>query len=589
MIFGLGPVVRYELITTARRGRFYIARAIYGLCLLFLLSEEFRDFDRTHPGGGTAEQLQTFAESAFIQFAWAQGAALLCLIPALVSGVIADEHQRKTLHYLLASRLSSAEIVLGKLGARTVHVATFVALGIPVVCLLALYGGLNPENVCYVYVGTLTTVIFISGFSILLSIMARRPRDAIVAAYGIGTVWLLVPLWLQRTAIYLDGGPLWWVRPLNEWVLMTNPRFVWRYSPNLTFRLGGLRGVWFATQFSKVFYWMIALQSLLGVLFITLAVLGLRPMRGSSWPAAQPQVGRWWRLATRLRAITRSRVATPLTENQLLSTLATRPPCGDDPMLWKERHTSIGGGLRWLGSRPVVLFFSVLLGCFLLDVAAPVIVDTWSAGQRGNFRSDVSDALRGTSMVLAVLGMLGVAASAAVSLTGEREQDTWISLATTLLTPAEVIRAKQFGAVWSVRRIGLALLTVWVVGTLLAAIHPLGTVAAAGYVVLIAWFIATIGVLASSLAKNSTRALVMTFTVILIYTAISQWPGTVWKLLFPYQDLPGRWAQSSMAPSKLSAAISIVIGVAPPAAVQLVGAALLSLGSRRRLRSTWGR
>ena len=25
MILGLGPVVRYELITTARRGRFYIA------------------------------------------------------------------------------------------------------------------------------------------------------------------------------------------------------------------------------------------------------------------------------------------------------------------------------------------------------------------------------------------------------------------------------------------------------------------------------------------------------------------------------------------------------------------------------------
>ena len=66
------------------------------------------------------------------------------------------------------------------------------------------------------------------------------------------------------------------------------------------------------------------------------------------------------------------------------------------------------------------------------------------------FRSqaEVSAWLRTASVALAVLGMLGVAASAAVSLTGEREQDTWISLATTLLTPAEVIRAKQFGAVW---------------------------------------------------------------------------------------------------------------------------------------------
>src|SRR5271169_1244735 len=202
MILGLGPVVRYELITTARRGRFYIARVVYGLCLLFLLWTRFQEFNARHPQGGTVEEVQTFAEATFISFAGAQGAALLCLIPALVAGVIADEHQRKTLHYLLASRLSSAEIVLGKLGARLVHVSTFVALGIPVVCLLALYGGLNPDNVFYVYLGTLSIAVFASGLSILISIMARRPRDAILVTYGIGALWLLVPAWLQYIAHY---------------------------------------------------------------------------------------------------------------------------------------------------------------------------------------------------------------------------------------------------------------------------------------------------------------------------------------------------------------------------------------------------
>ena len=195
MIFGLGPVVRYELITTARRGRFYIARVVYGLSLALVALERVpRALMRRIPAGARSRRSSRFAEATFIQFAWAQGAALLCLIPALVAGVIADEHQRKTLHYLLASRLSSAEIVLGKLGARMVHVATFVALGIPVVCLLALYGGLNPENVYYVYLGTFTMVIFVSGLSILISIVSRRPRDAILAAYALGGAWLLVPI-----------------------------------------------------------------------------------------------------------------------------------------------------------------------------------------------------------------------------------------------------------------------------------------------------------------------------------------------------------------------------------------------------------
>ena len=34
MLFSLGPVVRYELITTSRRRRYYFLRVVYGLFLL---------------------------------------------------------------------------------------------------------------------------------------------------------------------------------------------------------------------------------------------------------------------------------------------------------------------------------------------------------------------------------------------------------------------------------------------------------------------------------------------------------------------------------------------------------------------------
>jgi ABC-type transport system involved in multi-copper enzyme maturation permease subunit len=588
MRFGLGPVVRYELITTARRGRFYIARVAYGLSLLVLLGNEFRGFDAMHPAGGTAEEVQTFAESAFIQFAWAQGMALMCLIPALIAGVIADEHQRKTLHYLLASRLSSAEIVLGKLGARMVHVAAFVALGVPVVCLLALYGGLNPENVCFIYIGTFSTVVFASGLCILISIMARRPRDAILAAYSIGAVWLVVPLWIEPIARFLDDGPLWWVRPINEWVLMTNPAIVWESTPVRFIQFGRLRTGWFLGGFATIFYWMVALQLILGVLFLTLAVLGLRPLRGSSWPGAQPQTGWWSRLAARAQAFTRAKATAALTRNELLTTPVDRPSCGDDPMIWKERHTSSGGGLRWLGSRPIVLFFSVLLGCYLLDVASPVVLHAFS-GQGGWFRTEVTEALRGSSMVLAVLGMLGIAASAAVSLTGEREQDTWTSLATTLLTPAEIIRAKQFGALWSARRVGLALLVIWAVGLLLGAIHPVGVLACALYIAVIAWLVAATGVLASSFARNSTRALITTFILLLILSGISRWPWVGWRLLFSGEEVKWSGSQSPFEAFGQFEAVQIALGFVLFLAIHVVIALLLFLAADRRLHATWGR
>ena len=198
MILSLGPVMRYELITTARRRRYYFLRVIYCSFLLAQLWIFFTKWEAEHQSGGSRDEIQAFAEDAFIQFAGAQGIGLLLLIPALVAGIISDEYQRKTLHYLLASRLSSAEIVLGKMGARMVHVVAFIALGLPIVSLLMLYGGLNPVNIFYVYMGTATLVLFVSGFSVLISILARRPRDAILATYGLGAIWLLVPIWIQE-------------------------------------------------------------------------------------------------------------------------------------------------------------------------------------------------------------------------------------------------------------------------------------------------------------------------------------------------------------------------------------------------------
>ena len=276
--------------------------------------------------------------------------------------------------------------------------------------------------------------------------------------YGIGALWLLVPYWLESTARYMSGS-LWWVGPVNDCVIMTNPLIVWQFATNNLFvPWGGFRATWFLGQFMWVFYWMVGLQTVLGLLFVAMAVLGLRPMRGNSWPGGQPQKGWWSRMIGQLEAITRARVATSVTRNQLLITPPDRAPCGDDPMLWKERHTSAGGGLRWLGSRPMVLFFSVFLGCFLLDVSYPVLSDLLDGRWQQASCAGVTDALRGSSEVLAVLAMLGVAAAAAVSLTEEREQDTWTSLATTLLTPLEIVRAKLFGAVWSARRVGVALI-----------------------------------------------------------------------------------------------------------------------------------
>ena len=99
------------------------------------------------------DDFSRFAFTTFIWFASVQLGTILLLVPALFGGVIADEKQRKTMHYLMASRLSSAEIVLDKLAARLLHVGAFILLGLPVMSLLTLFGGVAWDYVAGAYRG----------------------------------------------------------------------------------------------------------------------------------------------------------------------------------------------------------------------------------------------------------------------------------------------------------------------------------------------------------------------------------------------------------------------------------------------------
>ena len=169
-------------------------------------------------------------------------------------------------------------------------------------------------------------------------------------------------------------------------------------------------------------------------------------------------------------------------------------------MLWKERHAALGGGLKWLGGRPVALFYGLLLGCYLLDVTYEVVAATLRGIKLASSVRELNGAIRMASAATTALGLLTVATSSAVSITGEREQDTWTSLATTLLTPGEVIRAKQFGAVGVRGGSGWAS---WPPGPWASSGRPpsLAALLAAGLGVLAAWFAAAVGVSASAFGR----------------------------------------------------------------------------------------
>jgi ABC-type transport system involved in multi-copper enzyme maturation permease subunit len=531
-----GPVFNVELITTARRARYYAIRLIYGMILLFFVVQAASPPDRGQAALWTGDEV-SIAEMAalgtriFGAFAILQAVAVLVLTPALVAGVVADEKRRKTLHYLMASRLSSAEVILGKLFARLLHVGIFLAIGLPVMSLISLFGGVEPLAVVLLYAGSLSTAGFLAALAILVSTLARRPREANSQVYILEFAWLFCPAlvaWLLPM-----GGGWWgqvygWIKPVNDLVLWSSPFSLIQPSS------------W--NNLLEAALWMVGLQLAYALGFVLLAIVILRPVFRREGESPR-RLG--WLLDARHG-------------RRFLS----RPPVGDDAMFWKERYVSRTSGIIKIAVGLVFLIVVVILGYATWQFAAPAFVELWKYGYTasGSYgdRESFNVYLRGMTVLFYIAWALGTASSAAAGVVAEREEDTWTSLTATPLSGEEILRAKMFGAVWGTRLIGVLLLVFWVLGLASGAVHPIGFAAVVLETAVFIWYVAALGTFLSLSSKTSVRAQSATMVIMMI---------TNWAYLF------------CCLPLRLDYSTLIMVGVTPI----IEGGSLLSYQDVSRL------
>src|SRR5437763_1632325 len=113
------------------------------------------------------------------------GRSLLEGLAALVllAEAVAEEKERRTLEFVLATDRRDREIVLGKLASRLIILAFLVLAGVPVLALLQFVGGIDPGLLLAGFAATAITMISLASVSILFSALVRRARDAIVLTY----------------------------------------------------------------------------------------------------------------------------------------------------------------------------------------------------------------------------------------------------------------------------------------------------------------------------------------------------------------------------------------------------------------------
>jgi ABC-type transport system involved in multi-copper enzyme maturation permease subunit len=524
-----GPVFAFEMLTTSRRGRLYAMRAVYAMLLLLFLWMVHSLWASSSTNGTElpVRMIRWFGLSMLGGIVGGQGILILLLTPTLVSGAIADEKRRKTLHYLLASRLTGPEIVLGKLMVRMLYLGVLLSVSFPVMSLLVLLGGIDPMLVILGAAGLLSMAWFLAALSIWVSTIARRPREALFITFGLEALWLILPP-IVHYSTAPTGSP-WLDDALHlaaSWVGASGPILVVgdAIGPMITTR---------AYAWEQPFAWMIGLQAGAGLILALLAAVQLRPIFKRQDGAVRRTRG--------LRALLARR------------RWRWHRPVGERPMLWKELHTSrprgfarLVGGLLVLILGGLLLYNGISFGraaydeCITSNPNLPR--NNWSTHWK---RWAFEGFLGWVSPLVYVVGILTIAGAAAASIASEHEDDTWISLTATDLTGREIVRAKLLGAMWKARRLGAVIVLLMIAGAYVDSLHPLSIAAMPVVLLVYAWFAAALGMSISMRLRSTWRAQFLTIALLLLFNVIGQglvnlfapmgYGAQVWPGFTPYE------------------------------------------------------
>src|SRR5690242_1266486 len=180
----VGPVFSLELLLGSRRGRQYVFRWIYGgwlvLQLSFLYFLYLNDQDRLATARFAGSYVETFVVQQFI--------LLLLAAPAFTAGAVTDEKSTGTLQYLLTADLTSAEVVVGKLLGRMAQVGLLFLSGLPVLCFIGVFGGLDLVGLLGVAATTALILFGLGAASLLASVWCTQTRDAVLGLYAVGGI-----------------------------------------------------------------------------------------------------------------------------------------------------------------------------------------------------------------------------------------------------------------------------------------------------------------------------------------------------------------------------------------------------------------
>ncbi len=199
-----GPLFDKELRVASRQGRSYLMRFVYAGLLTGFAAGVWYFFVAWDSRGSLANQMSRLAAAGTfitVTIVWFQFVTSQFLAVTLLSGAIGEEIRKRTLHVLAVTPMSGLQIVGGKLAGGLLRVVMLLAISLPLLALVRVFGGVSWDYIVSGMCVTFTALVFTGALSLLSSAFYGTVLAALVPGAWFCVLCLLLDIliaWLAQ-------------------------------------------------------------------------------------------------------------------------------------------------------------------------------------------------------------------------------------------------------------------------------------------------------------------------------------------------------------------------------------------------------
>ena len=495
-----GPLFDKELRVSSRRRRNYALRFVYVILLTFFVAIVWLGVVESEYSPVYQKSRMALAGKRIITtIVWFQFITTQLLAVIMLSTSISDEVHHRTLGLLMTTPMGSLQIVMGKLFSKLLQLILLLAISLPLLAVVRVFGGVPPGYLISSLCITLTTVIFAGSVSLFFSINNRRSYVVIIkAVVTLGVLYAFIPI---ITGV-LFGADLIGARTApntSSWpiVLFLHVNPFGAMSVNTAMMMSPVMPV-----AMPVFYWSAHCILMLGGSAILIA-LSVKIVRKVALRQATGQLD----LLPKLRVNKKQKKKSTRRSGNSQERFGIVRPVKGSPVLWKEIRAPMIRGVN--GRNSIIGLVVTIIALFI----------TYGVCKKENCLHEGFVHVTYVLMFL-IIGVIFTIVLSATTITSEKESSAWPIMLATSMDDWHILLGKAGGVFRRCLPIWLLLAGHVLLFMSIRYIHPIAIVHLVIFVAGLVTFLTGVGLYFSSRFKRTTSAVVANFALAIALWAV---------------------------------------------------------------------